>query len=174
MKAIVVYQSKTGFTKKYAEWIAESLSCDISPINEAAGRLGEYDIIIYGGGIIAGKVSGFEKWKKDPKVSGKKCILFATGATNMDATHVIDRMRDSNLSSDEQKRIPFFFFESGINYDNMGFFSKTLLKGMCKSLQGKKNRTEEETGMMNALSSSSDHCNKAYIAPLVANVNSYR
>ncbi len=26
MKTIVVYKSKTGFTKKYAEWISEELS----------------------------------------------------------------------------------------------------------------------------------------------------
>lgn len=27
-KKIVVYQSKTGFTEKYANWIADSLNCD--------------------------------------------------------------------------------------------------------------------------------------------------
>ena len=29
MKIIVIYKSKTGFTKRYAEWIAEELKCDI-------------------------------------------------------------------------------------------------------------------------------------------------
>ncbi len=29
MKTIVVYKSKYGYTKRYAEWIAEELSCDI-------------------------------------------------------------------------------------------------------------------------------------------------
>lgn len=29
MKTVVIYQSKTGFTKKYAEWISEELSADI-------------------------------------------------------------------------------------------------------------------------------------------------
>ena len=29
MKSVVVYSSITGFTKKYAEWIAEDLGCEI-------------------------------------------------------------------------------------------------------------------------------------------------
>lgn len=29
MRIIVIYKSKTGFTKRYAEWIAEELKCDI-------------------------------------------------------------------------------------------------------------------------------------------------
>lgn len=28
MKRLVVYQSATGFTEKYATWIAEKLSCE--------------------------------------------------------------------------------------------------------------------------------------------------
>ncbi|GEA31640.1 flavodoxin [Clostridium beijerinckii] len=28
MKTVVIYKSKTGFTKKYAKWIAEELSAD--------------------------------------------------------------------------------------------------------------------------------------------------
>ncbi len=29
MKTIVIYKSATGFTKKYAQWIAEALSADL-------------------------------------------------------------------------------------------------------------------------------------------------
>ena len=29
MKKIVIYESATGFTKKYAEWIAEELQAEI-------------------------------------------------------------------------------------------------------------------------------------------------
>ena len=28
MKTIVIYQSQTGFTKRYAEWIAEAVGAD--------------------------------------------------------------------------------------------------------------------------------------------------
>ena len=41
MSTIVVYQSETGFTKKYAEWIAEALDCEAVPfkkVNETKKR----------------------------------------------------------------------------------------------------------------------------------------
>lgn len=170
MKTIVVYQSSTGFTKKYAQWISEELSCDLADYEDASKKIGDYDVIIYGGGIMAGKVSGFGKLKKNPLLSGKKLVLFATGATNRNASEIINNIRNNNLSPQEQESIPFYFFESGINYETMGFVSKTLLKSMCKSLQKKTNRTDEETGMMYALMKSNDHSDKALIQPLITYV----
>ena len=32
-KIIVLYKSKTGFSKKYAHWIAETLNCDIASLD---------------------------------------------------------------------------------------------------------------------------------------------
>ena len=54
MNAIVVYKSKYGCTKTYAQWIAEELSCDICEQSEIKiDELKKYDIIIYGGGLYA-------------------------------------------------------------------------------------------------------------------------
>ena len=35
MKTLVVYTSQTGFTKKYAGWIAEEMNADIYDLNDA-------------------------------------------------------------------------------------------------------------------------------------------
>ena len=63
MKKIIVYQSKTGFTKKYAEWMAEVLNCMTVTFKKDMKNLNEYDLIIFGGGIMAGKVNGLEQFK---------------------------------------------------------------------------------------------------------------
>ena len=34
MKTVVIYKSRTGFTKKYAEWISEELSADIFDVSK--------------------------------------------------------------------------------------------------------------------------------------------
>ena len=60
-KALVVYKSAYGSTKKYAEWIADELKCDILEKDKCKKeQLKDYDIIIYGGGLYAGKVNGIE------------------------------------------------------------------------------------------------------------------
>ena len=53
MNAVIVYASQTGFTKKYAEWLAERTGGEAMEIKEAESKGAEYfdkyDAIVYGG-----------------------------------------------------------------------------------------------------------------------------
>ncbi len=166
MKAIVIYSSKTGFTKKYGDWIAEELGCKAFSLKEAKKSLTSYDTIIFGGGVIAGKISGLNKVKSSNSIQGKNLILFATGATKMEDIHMIADIKNKNLT-EEEKDIPFFYFEAGINYDKMSFPMKAMCKMIYKSLLKKENLTEEEKGMLKLFEKSSDHSNKGYTQPLI-------
>ena len=45
MRAVVVYASQTGFTRRYAEWIAEELGGEAVPVERADGiDAGSYDV----------------------------------------------------------------------------------------------------------------------------------
>jgi menaquinone-dependent protoporphyrinogen IX oxidase len=58
-KVLVMYFSKYGHTKKYAEWIALELNGDIYNIkNIKSSILKNYDAIILGSGLYAGKIEG--------------------------------------------------------------------------------------------------------------------
>lgn len=60
IKKIVVYKSRTGFTEKYAHWIAEDLHCDAVSLEKiSASQMSRYDVIIFGGGIHAGRSMGY-------------------------------------------------------------------------------------------------------------------
>ena len=55
MKRIVVYQSGTGFTAKYADWIAKDLGCEAKEYKHVnPGELAGFDMVIYGGWIFGG------------------------------------------------------------------------------------------------------------------------
>lgn len=76
MKAIVIYNSKTGFTEKYAKWIAEALQCQSISIREKLPDLSEYDRIIFGSNVKAGKIGSLIISEKTfyPKTN-KRCFL---------------------------------------------------------------------------------------------------
>ena len=80
MKVIVTYNSKTGFTQKYAEWIAEDLNCKALSTAELK-NVSEYDLVIHGGWIMGGMISGFENMKK---LNPSKLIAFGVGFTKKD------------------------------------------------------------------------------------------
>lgn len=85
-KAIVIYTSKRGSTKQYAEWIAEDLGCKAYPLSEirTTGRdafnLYEYDCIIYGGWIRGSGIVDFDKFAKllDAELM-QRLIVFGVG-----------------------------------------------------------------------------------------------
>ena len=64
-KTIVVYTSKYGAAKQYAEWLAEDLSCDIFEAKSIKkSDLENYDNIVYGGGVHAGGIEGWDSFRK--------------------------------------------------------------------------------------------------------------
>ncbi len=69
-KAIVIYTSKRGSTKQYAEWIAEDLGCEALPLSAVktggkdAFNLYEYECIVYGGWIRGSGIVDFDKFAK--------------------------------------------------------------------------------------------------------------
>lgn len=170
MKKIIVYQSKTGFTKKYAEWMAEVLNCMTVPFKKDMKNLNEYDLIIFGGGIMAGKVNGLEQFKTNVDLQKQKLFVYATGATSQELTEVTDQFKTNNLTEEEQKKVPFYYYEGGIDYNHMGILSKFFMKMLVNMLKGKKNKTAEEEGMLNALSHSFDHSDKNRIHTMMIQI----
>ena len=80
-KSIVIYTSKRGSTRQYAEWIAEDLGCEALPLSDTKGiDLHEYDCIIYGGWIRGSGIVDFDKFAKmlDDEIM-EKLIVFGVG-----------------------------------------------------------------------------------------------
>ena len=163
MNTIVVYQSETGFTKKYAEWIAQELGCEAIPFkktNEA--KLKAYDKVIYGGWLMGGIVVGAEKIKA---MNLKDVVVFATGASPA-MQEMVQALRAQNHLED----VPFFYFEAGINYEKMGFMKRSMLKMVRKTIMKKTDKTESDKFMEKALEKSYDNTKKEAIAELVESV----
>lgn len=152
MKTIVVYSSRTGFTERYARWIAEELECECKTIKAVNEKLlAEYDCIIYGGWMMASNISDMVRLRKMKGLEDKKMVVFAVGITSMDSEDSIKRIEEMNFAPVESSRIPFFYFEGGIDYEKMGFMNKKMLGAMRKSLNKKEHLTSEESELLGKL-----------------------
>lgn len=79
-KAIVIYNSKRGSTKQYAEWIADDLECTAVPLqNFDYGSLSQFDVVIFGGWLRGSGIVGFDKFRKHIAAHTDKLIIFVTG-----------------------------------------------------------------------------------------------
>ena len=169
MKTLIVYKSKTGFTKKYAQFIATKVNAtvlDVKKVSEII--LSDYDVIIYGGGIHAGMIGGLNKARElFQQSNAKKKIVFVTGATPNAANEVIEEIWKNNFSSDELENIPHFYMQSGLCYERMPFFDKALMKTLSVLMKHKKNKNNEEEGFAKAIQASYDISSNEYAMPLI-------
>ncbi len=141
--AIVIFQSKTGYTQKYAEWIAEELSCGLAPLNGITSEaLEPYQMIIYGGGLHAGQVSGLKKLKKLlPAKENRKLILFCTGLTD-GTPEYLSEIKKANFTPAEQEAAELFYFPGGFDYRKLNGPEKLLMKLMKKMLSKEKDGSQ--------------------------------
>lgn len=169
MKILVTYKSKTDFTKRYAEIIAEETGAcllDFKDVTEA--KMSEFDAVVYGGGLYAGMVNGLKKAKEMFSLSSaKKFLVFATGATPNVVTEEIETVWKTNMTAEELESIPHFYMQSGLCYEKMSFANKTLMKMMSNVLEKKKNQGNAEGGFSHSLKSSYDISSSEYAEPLI-------
>lgn len=175
MKVVVVYKSKTGFTKKYAQWIAEELSADIFEISSVTSdMLTKYDTIVYGGSLHAAGINGVKLIIKNiDKLKDKKIVVFATGASPS-RENVINEVRDKNFTADQQKYIKFFYLRGGFNYKGLGTFDKFLMSLLKLKLKRKKKEelTSDEIGMLAVYDKPTDFTRKKDIDKITDYVKS--
>lgn len=169
MKTIVIYKSKTGFTKQYAEWIAAELKADLFEAARAPlAKLTDYDVIIYGGGLYATGINGVKLIKRNlAKLKGKKVIVFASGASPSRA-EVLDVIRNHNFTPAEQQLIRLFYLRGGFDYRKLSPFFKVIMTVLKWSLQRKKNPTPDEQGMLAAYERPVNFTSRENIKELIA------
>lgn len=172
MKTVVIYHSQTGFTKRYAQWIAEATEADCFDYSIAKKKnLDSYDNIIFGGWAFAGGISKLNWFKSNvEKWSNKRLIVFCVGASPIENPDVALALKQ-NFDKPELKNVHAFYCPGGLNYEKMPTPSKLMMKLFVKTLKKKKDKTEEEETMIKMISSSYDISDKKYIEPILECLN---
>ncbi|MDP4151997.1 MAG: flavodoxin domain-containing protein [Bacillota bacterium] len=151
MKTIVIYKSKTGYTQKYAGWIAEELSADIREASKIdAEFLCEYDVIIFGGSLHAVGINGIKVITDNfEKLKGKKLIVFATGVSPL-KDEALSEIKYKNFTGEELKVIKLYYLRGGFNFKALPLSDKILMLMLKAKIRMKKkeNLTADEKGML--------------------------
>lgn len=171
MKTVVVYRSKTGTAKKYADWIAYELSADIlDEISARKSMLSKYDAVIFGGCVHMGRILGAGLIKRNlGMLAGKRVAVFAVGAAEA-TEETVNRVRDANFSREQQKQFRFFYLRGGFDLSKTRGLDRAMLGMMQKMLQRKKkeNLTPDEADMLAAFSVPEEHVRRENVAQIVS------
>ncbi len=168
MKTVVVYHSQTGFTRRYAQWIAEAAGGECLELAEAKKEnLDSFDTIVYGGWACGGGISKLG-WFRDhiAQWPGKKLIVFCVGGSPAGSPDIEPALQ-KNFTKSQLQRVRVFYCPGGFNYEKMGVPSRLAMGLFRTALRGRKEKTEEEKVMLNMISRSYDISDRRYIEPIL-------
>ena len=132
-KIVVIYKSKYGTTKKYAEMISKELNADLYEQNKITTKmLLNYDIIIYGGPLYAGGIPGIRLIKNSmPILENRKVILFTVGLSDPTDEENINNIRNGIkkvFTKQELEKIDIYHLRGGIDYTKLNFIHRNMMK----------------------------------------------
>ena len=130
----IIYKSKTGHTKKYAEMLGKKLNMPFYEIKEAEKKLNKNDEIIYLGWICATRIVGLNKILKKYKVN----CCGAVGAYPKTDENV------QNIKNANNMKIPLFYMQGGIDYTKLNKIYKKLLQTIGKTIQNSSDNVDKE------------------------------
>lgn len=168
MKTIVIYNSQTGFTKRYAQWIAEETGADCLELSTAKKKnLTAYEAIIFGGWACAGSISKINWFKSNiNQWADKKLIAFCVGGSPIESPDVATALK-KNFSEAELEKVNVFYCPGGFHYEKMSTPSRLMMKMFIKTLKAKKDKTQEELEMIKMISASYDISDRKYIESII-------
>jgi len=165
-KIAVVYKSKYGKTKRYAEWIAEALNAPLfENANMKPHQLGNYDVVVYGGGLYAGGINGVKLVTQNPC---KSLILFTVGVADpkdTDYTLILEKA----FTPEQLAKTKAFHLRGGIDYSRLSLVHRAMMAAMKKVIEKKPlaERQSDDVGILETYGKDVDFSDKATIEPLV-------
>lgn len=176
-KTVVVYKSKYGSAKRYAEWIADEVKGDLfESSNISLEELLKYDTIVYGGSLYVTGILGISLIKRNfDKLKDKKVIVFSVGASPPHPEAIND-VKNNNFTDEMKEKIHYFHLRGGFDYKKLNLIDRFLMFLLKKKLERKKTDelTSDERGMLASYNQPVDWTNKKSVIPIIECINSGR
>ena len=169
-RTVVIYKSKHGSTKQYAEWIGEELDCPVIAEKDFSKKdFDKYDNIIFGGCVQAGGIMGFDLIKKNMRrLEEKKIVTFAVGLNVMQKETRM-QLREINFDKKRVERMTCFYCPGAYKPEEIKGIDAGIMKMMISMLErkGALEMTEEDKKLLDAVKNGANYVDRKYIEPIV-------
>lgn len=154
---IIVYESKTGFTKRYADILAAKTklkACNVKQFLQANSN----EEIIFLGWMKAGKIQGLDKLRKYKIVA--VCASGTARTAEPDTATVMARNKIEN--------IPLFYLRGGcLPLKELKGMDKFMLSMFVKMLKSRKDKDTELVESISNIENGFDGVNEANLDPVL-------
>ena len=147
MKTLIIYQSSSGSTKKYAEEIANSVKADVLPRKKFKKKMiAEYDTIVFGGWVMGGKIKGADEFLVHwDDMKDKNVIVFSVGMS-ISTKEARQELISANLL--DLYHLRFYMLRGDFDYQNLKFPYKFLFSNSLRLIEKDENASLEQKALL--------------------------
>ena len=165
---LVVYDSRHGAAKSYAETLAKELNVKIYPVKKLKKKdIEKIDTLIIGGSIYMSKLRILKKLKKHQDTLKQKTLyLFAVGLHD-DLAEGIEKVKKDNTLLELYPIKQYFYFPGKLILRELKFPYRTIMKFLRAVLSKQENLKEEEAALLHEIKTQKDKRDMTLLEPLI-------
>ena len=174
MIALVTYRSRYGHSRRYAQWLAESLSAQCVDLDESPpASFDGVDVAVVIAPIYAGRLLDLDAFMKPAIAEPATKLIGVTvcggNPDSADTKKTLDGATASATPAELANRMRWFHLRGGIDYPNLHFADRTIMKFVNQRIKqqargGDADAAEQVGGIGKHL----DHSNPDALAPVIA------
>ena len=159
---LILYSSRGGTAKAYAERMAGMRDCDLMESGQAKlTQLRAYETIIWMGGVYASQVEGLETLQRyQKKLTDQRLAIFAIGAAP-------DEFESKIELPGELSDIPLFYGRGRWNLKTMGWKDQMMISVLSSALERKPDAVPEWMQQLLTQEEPQDFMEDFYLEPLL-------
>lgn len=139
MPTAIVYTSKTGFTRQYAQLLGKRLGLPVYSLEDALYGMDQGSPILYLGWIHASAIRDYRKAAK------KFSVCAVCGVGLCDTGTLTDQVRKATAIP---ASIPLFTLQGGFDRSKLKGLDKLMISMLVKGLSSQEKRSEQDERML--------------------------
>lgn len=158
----VVYSSKYGHTKQYADWLKEDIDADVIDIAKFnITQMMAYKLVIFACGVYADKMAIMDFIKKNvTAIPTQKTMIMAVSWYTNDSAAAKEKLIAENYPEQFKGSVPLYIVNSGINKKQISKVDSMKLIAAQVSIEKKEGRSSDDINMLAIIKGYSDQTSK--------------
>ncbi|MCM1023864.1 MAG: hypothetical protein NC395_07370 [Prevotella sp.] len=175
-KIAVVYSSKSGHTKQYADWLKEDVAdVDVIPVaNFSPSQTMAYKLVIFACGVYGDKLSIMDYVKKNiTAMSPQKTMIMAVSWYTNDSEEAKQKLIGENYPEQFKNTVPIFVLNSGVDKKSLSAVDKMKLTAAQMSIDKKEGRSSDDINALAIIKGYSDQTSKDNLASIKQAIDNF-
>lgn len=160
-KVAIVYTSKFGHTKQYADWLAAHLGKDDADVINVATfnptQLLAYKLVIFASCVYGDKMPIMDYVKKNIMgISTSKTMFLAVSWYTNDSVEAVQKLVEENYPDQFKGKVPLYVVNSGIDKKRISVADKAKLIASQVMIEKKDGRSSDDINILAIMKGYSD------------------